>query len=329
MNDKGRLTNPRPAPGGCARNCRVLLALALCLLAGHAAAQDLSAAALASRYAALRSQLQASPLGVPVLVTSVESGDQTRGEVHALLAQPFDKLAEHLSAPREWCQIVLLHLNIKTCTHEHRQNSSEDWLTFYSGRKVYESPDRAHPLRFAFRAVGTRGSLLDVDLSADTGPMGTSDYRITLAAVPVAQGSFVRIAYTFRSSAMSRLAISTYLATLARGKVGFTVAAAGPGAKPEHVQGRRGIVERNVVRYHLAIQAYLEGLDNNTELPAPQRFEHDLNRWFDLTERFPLQLHELEKSEYLQAKRKERDEQNKRQQALDARVAGAGSQPTN
>ena len=305
----------RPGQAWCRDVLRALAVVGLGLLNPPLMAQENTAAALAKRYAAVRAQLEASPLGVPVLVTSVETGEQTRGEVHAVLAQPFDTLAARLSVPRDWCQVVLLHLNIKACTHE--RSAGQDWLTLYSGRKVFERPDQAFPLRFAFRASDS--GPLDLALSAATGPLGTSDYRITLAAIPVPQGSFVSFSYAYHSSTLSRLAMNSYLATLGRDKVGFTVVGPGPDGKPLLVQGSRGIVERNAVRYYYAIQAHLEGLAR----PKGQRFERDLERWFELTERHPRQLHELERGEYLQAKRQEFAEQSKRQQALDA--AGAAN----
>jgi hypothetical protein len=298
---------------------RVLTLIGLSLLTAHAASRENTADALSNRYRTMLSQLSASPLGVPVLVTSFEDGDQMRGEVHATLPQSFDNLVARLSVPREWCQIVLLHLNIKACTHEHE--TSRDWLTFYSGRKVYESPEKAYPLRFAFHAADARIDHLDIDLSAATGPLNTSDYRITLGAIPIPQGSFVRFSYSYRSSTTSRVATNGYLATLGRGKVGFTVVGTGRDGKPAYVDGRRGIVERNAVRYYFAIQAHLEGLS----APQQQRFERALERWFELTERYPVQLHELEKSDYLQGKRLEFEEQSRRQQALDS--ANAARRP--
>jgi hypothetical protein len=57
-------------------------------------------------------------------------------------------------------------------------------------------------------------------------------------------------------------------------------------------------------------------------VPRERRFEHALERWFELTERYAVQLHELEKPEYLQGKRREFEEQSGRQQALDSATAG-------
>jgi len=282
------------------------------LLGGAAQARDDTAQALADRHQALRATLSASPLGVPLLVSSVEAGELVHGEVHALLAQPFDGLASRLNKPREWCELVLLHLNIKGCTHE--QAAGRDWVTFYGGRKVYEPVADAYALRLAFTVVDAGADHLHVDLNAASGPMGTRDYRISLSAIPTAQGSFVRFSYAYRTSALSRLAARTYLATLGRDKVGFTRVGIGSDGTPQYVAGQRGIVERNAVRYYLAIQAHLEG----PALPPEQRFEQTLQRWFDLTERWPRQLHELDRADYLSAKRRERAEQVKLQQTIDS-----------
>lgn len=289
----------------------------LVLLVGAAQGQDNTAEALAARHRDLLAMLSANPLGVPLLVNSVEEGDLVHGEVHALVVQPFDKLASRLSKPREWCELVLLHLNVKGCTHE--QAAGRDWVTFYGGRKVYEAMADAYPLRLAYTVVDARADHLHVDLNAASGPLGTSNYRISLSAIPTAQGSFMRFSYTYRSSVLSRLAAQTYLATLGLGKVGFTVLGTGRDGKPQYVVGERGIVERNAVRYYLAIQAYLE----SPALPPEQHFEHTLQRWFELTERWPRQLHELDRADYVSAKRRERAQQVKLQQTID----NAGRRP--
>jgi hypothetical protein len=44
-------------------------------------------------------------------------------------------------------------------------------------------------------------------------------------------------------------------------------------------------------------------------IPLDQRFEKRNSRWFDLTARFPRQLHELDKGEYLANKRREHGNQ--------------------
>jgi hypothetical protein len=67
------------------------------------------------------------------------------------------------------------------------------------------------------------------------------------------------------------------------------------------VEGVRGTIERNTMRYYLALEAVLETWD----LPTNDRFEARIRRWFALTERYHPQLHEMNRAEYLQAKRQE------------------------
>jgi hypothetical protein len=285
---------------------RRLAVVALLASAPVAGADD--AAALAARHQALRAQLDRNAFGVPLVVESAEQDGLQRGEAYGVLAQPFTALARALADPRAWCEIALLHLNIKTCTHARRDG---DWLTFYSGRKFYEPPEKAYALRYTFRVEAARADYLAVALTAESGPLGTRDYRIFAEAIPLGAQAFVHFRYAFRPSLVSSVATSGYLATLGSGKIGFTVTGQGRDGQPEYVGGVRGIVERNAVRYFLAIQAYLEA-------PAPDQYAQRLGRWFDLTERYAAQLRELERADYLHYKTRERAEQLARQQALDA-----------
>lgn len=290
-------------------------------LGAQAWAQDFTADTLLRRYQSLQAQLAAKPLGVPAWVESGEEGDSVRGDVYTLLEQPFNSLLSQLTLPAAWCQVVLLHLNTKACTSD--QAGGHNWLTLYSGRKGYEAPQAAYPLRFAFENTDVHPLHLEVTLRAPVGPLGSSDYRITVAAIPVGQGSFVQVSYAFRSSTMSRLATQLYLSTLGQGKQGFSMAATDGGGPPQYVRGMRGIVERNAVRYYFAVQAYLECL----ALPPAQRFERAIARWFELTEQFPVQLHEVERQDYLAAKRREYDAQRQLQHTMDAATPGDRPEP--
>jgi hypothetical protein len=55
------------------------------------------------------------------------------------------------------------------------------------------------------------------------------------------------------------------------------------------------------MRYYLAIDAYLGTLS----VPADERFERSIERWFDSTERYERQLHEVDRGAYLEMKRSE------------------------
>ena len=52
------------------------------------------------------------------------------------------------------------------------------------------------------------------------------------------------------------------------------------------------------MRYYLAIDGYVAA-------PAPAQLEQRLETWFDATERYPRQLHELERADYLAMKKVE------------------------
>jgi hypothetical protein len=260
----------------------------------------------------MHQQLGTSVLGVPVAIHSFEQEDQLHGEVYALLEKPFDLLQQRMALPSQWCEMILLHLNISACTSASA--SGQDWITFYSGGKANVLLDKAYPLRFHFQVSDSSPTHLELLLRAEEGPFGTSDYRISLSAIPVAQGSFIRMSYSFRSSIASRLATRVYLASAGRDKIGFTVLEKNSDGSPHYLGGTRGIAERNAVRYYFALQAHMESLD----VPAGQRFAHASARWFDLTERYPGQLHEVEREDYLAAKKQEWQEQGRLQQKLNA-----------
>jgi hypothetical protein len=75
-----------------------------------------------------------------------------------------------------------------------------------------------------------------------------------------------------------------------------------------YIGGVRGAIERNVMRYYLAIDAYLASLKS----PPDQRLEKRIQTWFNSTERYPRQLREMDRSTYLAMKRGE----HVRQQAM-------------
>jgi hypothetical protein len=55
------------------------------------------------------------------------------------------------------------------------------------------------------------------------------------------------------------------------------------------------------MRYYLAIDTYLDTMD----APAAQRTDRRINEWFSATERYPRQLHEMDRGTYVSLKRQE------------------------
>ena len=264
-------------------------------IAAHAAAA-LGATGLRARHAAVAAQLAASPFGSPLLLESVELAGRMEGDVYAIVDQPFAQLAVALGEASHWCDILILHLNTKSCSVGQAAGTRVDLRV---GRKEPQPLKDATLLSFRWTPPMQRRDYLAVQMDAPEGPYGTRDYALLAEAVPLDAGhSFLHMAYGFGHGAASSFAMKLYLATVGGSKVGFT-REHGPNAGDEgFVAGTRGVVERNTMRYYLAIQAYLAA-------PGEAQQEERLATWFDATERYPRQLHEVERDAYLRMKRDE------------------------
>jgi len=279
-----------------------------CALAAVLPAHAQDGAALQARHVVLRQTLANNPFQRPLHLESSESPTALRGDVYAQVEQPFSVVARALQGVDHWCDILILHLNVKHC--QGSRPKSGDTLSLAVGRKSDQPLAEAYHFQFAYRVLATRPDYLQVALDSDAGPFGTSDYRIALEVVPLgAQSSFLHLSYSYAYGVAARLAMQGYLATRGRDKVGFSVVGSKADGQPVYVGSTRGVIERNTMRYYLAIEAYLGALS----APAAQQLDKRLNDWHTSVERYPLQLHELGRAEYLDMKHKE----VRRQQAPD------------
>ncbi|WP_446904333.1 hypothetical protein [Burkholderia sp. YIM B11467] len=258
------------------------------------------AAALLDRYHSLGAQLKDNAFRRPLYLESSESSSSLKGDIYAVVDYPFavvnSQLNDPAQGPTNWCAVLILHLNTKYCHASSGSNGPV--LDVNVGRKIQQKLSDTYRLQFRYRVAAATADYFQTDLTADSGPMGTKDYRIALEAVPVgASRTFLHLTYSYGFGTVGRMAMKTYLATVGSEKVGFTPAGDASVAKPQYIGGVRGLLERNTMRYYLAIDTYLATLDK----PLDQR----LARWFDATEQYPLQLHEVERSAYLQMKAQE------------------------
>lgn len=261
-------------------------------------AQD--AATLRQKHETLRERLAKNPFGRPLALESTQTSGSLRGDVYAVVDHPYATVEQALKSRDNWCDILILHLNVKRCLAV--DDRGERKLALEVGRKFDQPLDQAHRLLFAYRVGPAQPDYLNVKLSADSGPFGTSDYRIEVEVTPVdAKRSLVHMSYAYAYGLAARLAINTYLGTLGRDKVGFTPTGTGKDGQPEFVGGTVGLLERNTMRYYLAIDAYLSA----QALPPAERVERRIRTWYASTERYARQLHEMEEADYLEMKRKE------------------------
>jgi hypothetical protein len=273
-------------------------ALAACSLLAAPAAFS-GAAELHARHAELREALARNAFHRPLHLESRETDDAVFGEIVAVVAAPFAVARATLGLPGPWCEILILHLNTKHCRED--ASAVPQRLDVLVGRKFDQPLEDAHRLSFSFRAETATEGYLRTELRADAGPLGTRDYRIVLEAAPInAAHTVLRISYSYGYGIASRLGLGAYLATAGRDKVGFTVVGRENG-RDLLVGGMRGLVERNTMRYHLAIEAYLGA----QSLPREARREKSLQDWFAASARHPRQLYEMTREDYLAMKRRE------------------------
>lgn len=259
-----------------------------------------SAAMLHAKYASLDERLHHNAFQRTLSLDSSESASDLKGDIHALVDYPFSTVSAALDDAAHWCDVLILHINTKHC--QATADTTRTVLAVSIGRKTPQSLKDAYPIAFSYRVVTATADYLNIRLTAPEGPLSTRNYRIQLQAVPIGNNqTFLHLTYSYDYGMAGRLAMQTYLATLGSGKVGFTQTGRQSGSRPEYIDGMRGVVERNTMRYYLAIDAYLGALAS----PRHLQFQKRLNSWFSATEQYPRQLREVDRTAYLDMKQSE------------------------
>jgi len=287
---------------------RILAILFSCLAGASAFAADDNAALLA-KHAELREALEGgNAFGSPVYLASQEGSNSISGEVYAVVRKPFAQAMPALEKPAAWCEILFLHLNTKYCRASSGAGAGAPAvLDVAIGKKYDQRIEDAYRMSLAFAVSARSPDYMRATMSAAEGPLSTHDYRIVFEAAPLdGERTFIHFTYAYGFGLPSRIAAQAYLSTVGSRKVGFTVAGRQPDGTPRYIGGMRGVVERNTMRYYLAIESYLGALG----APREQRLEKSLRDWFTATERFPRQLRELGQAEYMDMKRREHQRQS-------------------
>jgi len=296
-----RPASPEPLPNNtftyCLRVAASIVAWVWCAPGALAATPTDPGVALRARYAALSQQLEKSAIQRGLYLESTDSARAPRGDAYAVIDYPFATVAAAFATPANWCESLILHLNVQYCrasTHDgHPQ------LSAALGKKTNQPLDDTHRIDLIYKVALSSAAYTRVELSSREGPLGTGNYLIVLELTALdEQRAFMHLQYSYTQGFLTRWATSVYFSTRGRDKVGFTWIYADD-QPPRLVRGIRGALERNTMRYYLAVDAYLEELGS----PAPQRFEQSLERWFAHTERFARQLREVSHDDYITMKR--------------------------
>ncbi|MDY7536844.1 hypothetical protein QN372_01895 [Undibacterium sp. RTI2.1] len=260
-----------------------------------------------AKYSAIEQQLEQNQFNRPLVLESVEADHRLKGDIYAVVDYPLTTVATGLKSPDHWCDIMHLHLNTKYChatktAANTSDNKSSAALKVYIGKKTPEELSDASRVDFNYTEVATTPEYMQIMLNADQGPLGTNDYRIILEAVSLSKvKTFLHLTYSYSTGLSGRIAMQTYLATVGHGKVGFTINGKTPDGQPDYIGGVRGLMERNTMRYYLAIDSYLGA----TNAAPDAQLEKRLLNWFTATEKYPKQLHELDQNDYMEMKRAE------------------------
>lgn len=284
---------------------RLMLGFLLFVIAGiivGAQAQNASSAkAMHEAYARLKPQLENNPYKSPIWLESSEENKRAHGRIYGVLNQPFSAVRKNLQDPVGWCEVLFLHLNVKYC-----KAVDNNTIRIYAGTKKPQSLDSATPMQYQFKRLADSANHMKVAMVAASGPYGTSHYNITMEAIPLNQNqSFIHVNYSYQYGNVAKLAMNSYLSTVGSSKEGISIVGKKADGSPEYASGLRGVIERNTLRYYLAITSYLDSLS----APENQQLEKRLSSWFDATERYP-QLREISKTDYMNMKRDEYQRMN-------------------
>jgi hypothetical protein len=287
----------------CSNSSRWLRCLLLIFAAGVACpamAESDPVATLRAKYASLGEQLRQNQFKRPLVLDSSETTNRLKGDIYAIVDYPFGAVSAGLISPDHWCDVMLLHINTKYC--HAMVGPSGTTLRVNIGKKTPEELADAPRVEFNYNVAAATTEYFEIMLNAKDGPLGSSDYRILLEAVALPNAkTFLHLTYSYAMNFAGRMAMQTYLGTVGSGKVGFTMVGKRVDGQPDYVGGVRGLVERNTMRYYLAIDTFLGAA---SAAPAAQ-LEKRLQSWFTAAERYPRQLHEMDRGEYLEMKRAE------------------------
>jgi hypothetical protein len=249
-------------------------------------------AQLRAKHGALADALKNNPYKRPMHIESADSSSTLKGDVYALIPHSFANVSAALTEPGAWCDIMIMPVNTKDCRVSQRAGGTTG-VTMRIGRKFDQPLKDAYPIDFTYRVAENSADYFAVRLDAETGPLSTRDYHVMVEATPVeGNKTFLHLRYSYGFGAAGRFAMQAYLATAGASKVGFST------QDGQLVGGMRGVIERNTMRYYLAIESYLGA-------PGREGLDRRLQAWFDGSEQYARQLREIDRGTYLSMKRKE------------------------
>jgi hypothetical protein len=263
---------------------------------------------LIDKYHKIEKELEKSSFAIPFYLESSVSKNASRVDIYGTINYPLDLIKNEFLVPTNWCEIVLPHPDIRACTY-NKVNDTIWMLNIYRVNKFSKPLADAYQMKFVYSVSKLHPFYFDIALTAHEGPSHTKDHQFGLEATPLDEGrTFIHLRYSLGYSSLGYFLMKIF----GGGNVGFSVIGTDSDGNHVYVGGLRGAVERDVVCYYLAILAYLDTL----KIPAEQRFEKRVSKWYDLAALYKKQLLEMEEEEYLTYKRQDLRSQQQLQSYL-------------
>jgi hypothetical protein len=272
---------------------------------------DKQAESLIAVYHQFEARIAKSPLVLAIHLESHVESNFSGVDIYGIIDYPFETIQKELSKPRNWCDIIILHPNIRACTYSATDGGT--MLTMHNVNRHFQTITEAYQVYYKYQIMAGTPSFLDISMAADKGPMSSSDHKFRIMAVALdAKRSFVHLSYSYRYSPLQYIAIKSYFALFGSKVAGFSVEGVDEKNGPVYVSGVKASIERNLMRYYMAILAYFDALKYSPE----QRFEKRLSGWIDLSDRFQKQFPKIERKQYFEFKRTDLKNQNNLQSGI-------------
>jgi hypothetical protein len=193
---------------------------------------------LIDKYHKIEKELKNGSSATPFYLESSMTQNASCVDIYGTLKYPFDIVENALQLPANWCDIVLLHTDVRACTYK---KVNDRWLlTLYTVKKFQDPLEDAYQMKFEYHVISQQVGLFAVSLSAPEGPFGTKDHRIGFEVLPLDEGrTFVHLRYSLSYSPLGYLLMKTYSSIFGGGRIGFSVIDTDRDGNPVYVGGLR------------------------------------------------------------------------------------------
>jgi len=293
---------------GCrmARKSTIPISIMLLLFSSLAAADsppEITSEYLVDQYQKLSKTGAALAATLPIYLKTEQEKNVLNVRLLGRFPFKFSEVADVLARPASYCDFLPLLFNVKSCVIT--EFSPVTRIKFYVAGKHYASPLASYRIQSVFSLVERTDKKIRIRLDSNDNSSGKNGYNVDLVAIPMNSETLLYLKSRYAPGRVTRMATYTYIKVFAHNKPGFTeIIEPGTHAK-KLITGFPAVIERSTVRAYFALKAYLL----NIKVPKSGRYDACLKTWYDLNAPYKKQLYELGRDQYLEIKRRERENQ--------------------